>query len=756
MRSARWPRTAACDDRLGVLGVGQTPDRRGGRLLASAPVSTLAGAPERAGEVAPASVGPPGSSGSPANAGLGLGLAAVLVGVAFLASGTVDQTITGPGTWAEIALVALGAIAVATVVLIGAPGRAWGGATLALFAGFTAFAGLSLAWSVQPDWSWFGADQLLSYLAAMTAAAAMARVFPERWPAVVGGVAAAMVALSGYALLAKVFPASLASSNNYGRLQEPFGYWNAVGVCAALGLPGCLWIAARRDLAGWARGLSIPAMTVLITAIVLSYSRSSILVAILGVGCFLAFVPIRLRATAMLALGGAGSVPIVVWALAHRGITSDGMSLPAQDSAGHSFGIVLVLVLAVVTAVGLGAGVAVDRITISPILRRRVGVALVAVAALIPVAGVVALAASSRGLTGEISHAWSTLTSSHADVGNSSSRITQLGSSRPLYWHEGLQVGGHHLLKGAGELGYAVARLRYTTNAAKSDEAHSYLIQTFADLGLIGLAITVALLVAWTIAAARALARHAPWRGLPSERVAERQGLIVMGIVVAAFGVQSALDWTWYFPGVALPALVCAGWLAGRGPLLSPVGRVRARRALLDRPGAGALIALVTAVALIGGWVLWQPLRSAQDLTDAQNARANGVAFSDARAAAGADPFSIEPLLQLSTLYQGVHDRAAARRELVQATQLQPDNADSWIALAQYDLQTGRFGAAVREADRVLALDHTVDPNTMNANATIAQAGTDAAERAARGKAQRAARARRRRRHSGGPPAGRT
>ena len=103
--------------------------------------------------------------------------------------------------------------------------------------------------------------------------------------------------------------------------------------------------------------------------------------------------------------------------------------------------------------------------------------------ALVPVPAVAALAASSRGLFGQISHAWQSLVSTHSVVRDTPGRLTQLGSSRPLYWHQALDVGSHALLKGVGELGYGVARLRYTTSTLKADQAHSYLVQTFADLG---------------------------------------------------------------------------------------------------------------------------------------------------------------------------------------------------------------------------------------------------------------------------------
>ena len=44
--------------------------------------------------------------------------------------------------------------------------------------------------------------------------------------------------------------------------------------------------------------------------------------------------------------------------------------------------------------------------------------------------------------------------------------------------------------------------------------------------------------------------------------------MLTMLAVVLTFGIHSTIDWTWFFPGVTIPALVCAGWLAGRGPLV--------------------------------------------------------------------------------------------------------------------------------------------------------------------------------------------
>ncbi len=69
--------------------------------------------------------------------------------------------------------------------------------------------------------------------------------------------------------------------------------------------------------------------------------------------------------------------------------------------------------------------------------------------------------------------------------------------------------------------------------------------------------------------------------------------------MVLAFGIQSAVDWTWFFSGIAIPALLCAGWLAGRGPLASPVGRAAPREPIISRPGAAAPVTGLVALCCL-------------------------------------------------------------------------------------------------------------------------------------------------------------
>jgi hypothetical protein len=171
--------------------------------------------------------------------------------------------------------------------------------------------------------------------------------------------------------------------------------------------------------------------------------------------------------------------------------------------------------------------------------------------------------------------------------------------------------------------------------------------------------------------------------------------------VVVAFGVHSLIDWTWFIPGTAVPALACAGWLVGRGPLSRPVGRRDAMRRLARAPGAAALVASVIVIALVASWVIVQPLRSSDSYYAAVSAAGAGhaaAALADGRAAAVDDPVSIDPLFLLSQIYAALGQHAAARSELVQATSRQPSNPQTWQQLGCYDYvhHDPRAGAELR------------------------------------------------------------
>ena len=244
--------------------------------------------------------------------------------------------------------------------------------------------------------------------------------------------------------------------------------------------------------------------------------------------------------------------------------------------------------------------------------RRRLGIAVLVALALVPVAGIAALAHSSRGLTGSISHAWNDFTNPNAvQPSANASRLTQAGNDHALYWSYALDVFDTSPALGAGAGAYPVADQRFMTGPALADYAHSYVFQTLADLGIVGLVISLAFAAA--VGDRGAPHDRPPARPrAPGGRRAERIGLVTMFAVVVVFVIHSAVDWTWFVPTDAVLALLLAGWLAGRGPhacaRAAPARPRWPHPSRLHRapPLAAAAAAAAIAIAAVAAWAQWQ------------------------------------------------------------------------------------------------------------------------------------------------------
>ena len=223
-------------------------------------------------------------------------VAVALCALAFFAEGgvTLEQN-----TFAEVLLVVAGAGLAAAALAM--PHRhadiqpLYGMATLVCFAALVVLTALSIAWSVDPSNSWFEANRAFAYFAAFAGAVCLARLLPGRGGALLSGVGLAAVVLCFCALMTKVFPEWLAEDESVARLRSPFGYWNAVGLMAALGVPPMLWLAARRTGHAALNALAYPALGVLLVCLMLTYSRGSLLALGVGLAFWFAFVPLRLR-----------------------------------------------------------------------------------------------------------------------------------------------------------------------------------------------------------------------------------------------------------------------------------------------------------------------------------------------------------------------------------------------------------------------------------------------------------------------------
>jgi O-antigen ligase len=647
-------------------------------------------------------------------------------------------------TVTEMALTTASGVAVAAAVLLApAARRGYGLWSLGLLLAFATLTALSVVWSVQPDESWQDAGRMFAYCGVFAAALMLVRIGSQRWEAVIGGVALAAVIVCAYALLTKIFPADMASGSTYARLDQPYGYWNAIGLTAAMGAVCCMWLAARRTGHALVSALAYPAMGLLLLTLLLAYSRGALAALAVGLILWLSVIPLRLRAVAVLVAGAVAAGAVAGWDFSTHALSAEGVPLAERVGAGHRLGALVVAMIALLMLAGLTIGFATSRSAPSRKARRRAGALLLATVAVALAAFAGALAHSHRGFTGSISHAVGSLTNPNAKPPpNTAGRLTAVASVRARYWKEAWQTFAANPPVGAGALGYHTARLRYRTVTIDVHHAHGFVVQTLADLGLVGLFTALALLLCWMAAAGRAThpfnrqwsgwrdirARTLPrWRSWPRPYTPERVGLLTMLCVVVVFGVHSFVDWTWYVPGNACVALLLAGWLAGRGPLevrdATAAGRagagrdepwrsgligLRRRPALrhLARPRVAVAVAVIAAT-LLAAWSQWQPQRS-----DDASVRALALvgsdpraALADARAAVQRDPVSVQALFALSAVQQAGGQQLLAQATLQRAVRLQPSNPETWLHLGLYELTAGEPRAALGPLEAAIYLD---------------------------------------------------
>ena len=704
-------------------------------------MSSLAGSPDAA-AVRPRRVVPlpavvvapgPSRGGGYAVAG---GVALVLAGAAFVADGGLRLART---TYLEVVLMLLGAVLCAAALLVprARAERLHGGLTLAAVALLAGYTALSILWSLAPSDSWIEANRTFSYLAAFAGTMALARLVPGRWDALLGGIAGACVLVSGWALLTKVFPEWLAEDEIYARLRAPFDYWNSVGLTAALGIVALLWLGARRTGRGVVNALAWPGIALLEVALMQSYSRGALLALGVGLAFWFCVTPLRLRGAIVLLGASAGAIPMIAWTFTMTGLTTDDLPLPVRSDPGHELGALLVLMLVLVFALGLVAGFLAAERPASPQAKRLAGRVLLGVLALVPVLVVIALASAPGGVDGQVSKAWNQLTNPNASTpDNSPGRFTEASSVRARYWDEAFKVHGLSPALGTGAGAYATVRNRYRTGRLFVRHAHGYVPQTLADLGWVGLGLSLLALCLWARAVQLVLGLRRRDRGLPWD--AERVGMATLAAVAVVFGVHSAVDWSWFVPANALTGLLAAAWVAARpslrtrmqaaalalaapaamparardaAPLWAPPAPPEPAPPVADVAGPGALpvadaewrrrppfpwlpagvATMLAAFALAAAWTAVQPLRSVNAGDEAIDRLEQGgleAAVSIARIAHDRNPLSPEPLWELGYIEETRGRLASAQDALEEAVRIQPANAETWRRLGRFQLST--------------------------------------------------------------------
>jgi hypothetical protein len=587
--------------------------------------------------------------------------AATLVAFALAAAwrerGSIDA-----GDWLGYAVLA--GLALAVVAASGgafAPQRRVIGAAVALL-GLAGLDALSLTWSASPALARDEALLTALYAVAFLVPALSLRGELDRvlaTAAVTLGLGATALATGVELMRATHVDAVYAA----GRLDFPISYPNGAAAFFLVGVWPAVALTAKRELPVVVRGLALASATALAggwalaqskggavglaasTVVAFAVSRRRLRLAVpyaLAAGLTAAaffpltepyrrdgLAPVHHAGRAELALAAAGLVAGLVYALVDRRAR---LSERTTRIAGRA------VLVAVVAAVGIGCAVFYAKVND-------------------PREFVAARWESFKHLPVE-------------DAGNS--HFSSLGSNRYDFWRVALDEFRAHPVSGIGARGFRAAYLQHRKSPETPARAHSLLLDTLSETGLLGLA----LLALGLGLAVSAFARRA------------RDDLVAVGALggFACWLAHASVDWTWTFPAIGIPLFVLLGIASSRND--APPLRRR----------FGLPLAAAAAALAIGGFGV--PWLASRYVHSAIRARGDaGTALSRARRL---DPLSVDPLLAEWTLSPTPR---AGLAPLEEAVRMEPRSPDLLYALGRQQVLAGDKASARRTLRHALRLD---------------------------------------------------
>jgi O-Antigen ligase len=396
-----------------------------------------------------------------------------------------------------------------------------------------AWTGVSLLWAPLGVHAQDDFQRVLLYLGYFVASLALLRG-PEGRRVLEPALALAAFVVVAYALSERLLPGLFGlerSASAAGRLEQPFTYWNAAGISAAVGFVLAARVAGDPLRPTALRAALAAAAVPLGLGVYLSFARGALAALMVGLLVLVALVPdVRplLR-----------SVVVLVAASACVALVASGY--PTVKSLGESDSGDGLVMLGVLVLLAFGAGLFAPR---SP--RRRLELpalpgsrpaAVATVAVVVAVAGALVIAAYEGSPKG-----------SSPVTGANPARLGSIDTNRYRYWDVALDTFAEHPLGGVGSGGFAVEWLKLPDRPDAVRDAHSLYLETASELGVVGLVMLLLFLGGVVAAGARL------YRLDPRAAAGPAAGL-------AAWAFHAGLDWDWEMPAVTLTALLLAAAL---------------------------------------------------------------------------------------------------------------------------------------------------------------------------------------------------
>jgi tetratricopeptide (TPR) repeat protein len=542
---------------------------------------------------------------------------------------------------------------------------------------FLAWTAVSASWSVAAP---AAIRELERELLVLSALVAMMLLVRRHMRPVLGGVLGGIVIACAYGLATRLFPARLGGPFDaiagY-RLDEPLGYWNAVGLFASMGTLLAIGFAARgRTVAARAFGSAVP--VVLVPTLYFTFSRGAWAALFLGLAVAVALDRRRLQLVSTIFMLSP-LVAVAVWLCAREpDLNRRAAAISGAVAEGRRLALILVGLAVAGALVGPALQLAERNIPVGR--RARVVFGGLVIVFLL---GSVGLGLVHYGGPRHIARsAYDSLKAPPVAVsasGNLNRRLFSFSANgRFTQWRVALDDYRAHPWLGSGAGTYEFAWMKERPTAGKVRNAHNLYIEVLAELGPVGLGLLI-LALSTPVFAAIKVRRH------PLVPIA-------LGAYIA-FLLHAAVDWDWQ-----MPALTIAGLLCGVAILVvarqQADGRVLSRRLRITAVTAVATVAAFAFVGLMGNLAI----------AASNNAAANSNWLDSAKHAREAKrwmPWSSEPWRLQGEAQYVLGDFDAARANFQKAIAKDPNNWLLWADLAT----VGTHGTWRAPARRALQLN---------------------------------------------------
>ncbi len=525
-------------------------------------------------------------------------------------------------------------------------------------------------WSESVPSTMLEVQRVAAYVAIVVACMVVVR--SRSYGSLLVGAWAGITVVSTYSLATRLFPERLGQFDPiaYYRLSAPIGYWNALGILAAFGIILALGLVARaRAVVG---ALAAVSLLVLVPTLYFTFSRGAWVALGVGLAVAVALDPRRFQ---LLVVGTAlAACPAVaVWsAYGSTALTRPTTSLESAVREGHGLALLLAVLAIEQVAVLLTLRGLERRIEVPAGVRKAA-----AAAAAVVLASALAVGVVRVGGPEEIGPRVREGFLVPAPPSGLNERLFSLsGSGRADLWSVAWGRFERSPLTGAGPGTYEISWMRERPSSLKVRDAHSLYIEAMAELGLVGTALLVFVLLL-PLAALR--------------RGRRRRLVPIAAGGYTAFLVHAGVDWDWEVPAVTATALVCG--MAILGASRSAEGRPVHRWVW----GATATVMLAVAVFSFAG-VIGNGALAAAD--DAARADTPARAERDAGRAETWQPWSSEALRVAGEAQLALGRRAEARSTFSRAIGRDPQNWELWFDLAVASDGRARTRAA-RRAERL-------------------------------------------------------